>query len=102
MNIRNSLTIPAITILCLLVVHAVASAEGEITIKGVIKSVDLDMKTFVISAYDGKEVVVTIGDPALAKFEKGIIRENDEVVVRCIRVNEKLQSISFFKKPRGS
>ena len=98
---QKSFTLSMIMSLCLLVFTLVAIAQDVVTIKGVVKSVDLKMKSFIIKTYDGKDVTITIDDGALKKFEKGVIKEDDDVTVKCIVKDEQIISVSFFRKPRG-
>jgi hypothetical protein len=87
--------------LSLLILTVVAFAQDEVTIKGEVKFVDLKMKTLVVETYDRKDITITIDDGSLKKFEKGVIREGDGVTVECTVQNERLTSVSFFRKPRG-
>ena len=98
----KSFTLATVLGLCFLLVFTVtALAQDEVTIKGAVKSVDLKMKTFVVETYDMKDVTITIDDRALKKFEQGVIREGDDITVKCVLQNGRLMSVSFFRNPRG-
>jgi phage/plasmid primase-like uncharacterized protein len=92
----------SVTIALVLLASAViAFAQAEVTVKGTVTLVDLKMKTLVVATYDGKETTITIDDRGLKKFGKGVIKEGDEITVKCIVENGKLRSVSFFRKPPG-
>jgi hypothetical protein len=55
----------------LLAFSVVAFAQDEVTVKGTVTSVNLEMRTFVVTTHDGKEIRITIDDRARKKFDKG-------------------------------
>ncbi len=76
-------------------------AQDEVTVKGTVAFIDLTKKIFVVTTHDRKEITIAIDDGALKKFEKGVIKEGDDVTVKCIVQNERLKAVSFFRKPLG-
>ena len=62
------------------------------------KSVDLEMKTLDIRTYDRESITIIIDESAISKFDRGVIKEDDDVTVKCIEQNGKLKSESFVRK----
>jgi hypothetical protein len=73
-----------LVIMSLLLITALAAAEDKISIKGKIKSYDIDEKTLVVTADDGKEMTFVIeNDKALMKLDDRLF-EGDEVKIKYV------------------
>ncbi len=99
-KILNVLTY-TIAAFILVALIAAAHAQDQVTIKGVVKSIDLPNRTLIIRSIDREDVTIIIDDAALNKFKNGVIKVGYEVTVKCAIENNRLRSISFFIRPPG-
>lgn len=74
---------------CIAILGGMASAEEKISVKGKIKSYDIEAKTVTVVTDDGKEMTFTIeSDKALKKLDDRLFKD-DEVKVRYIIIDGK-------------
>lgn len=88
--------------LCIAVLFSgVVFSEEMVSIKGKVKTIDLNTKTVVITTSSGDEVSVVVEDETtLAKFKDGRITEGDDVKVKyTIRDGKNIST--YFKKAAG-
>lgn len=88
--------------LCIAVLFSgVVFSEEMVSIKGKVKTIDLNTKTVVVTTSSGDEVSVVVEDETtLAKFKDGRITEGDDVKVKYTTRDGKNIS-TYFKKAAG-
>ncbi len=78
-----------------------AFSEDVISIKGKVKTIDLNTKTVIITTQDGQDVTVVVEDEAtLARFRDGRISEGDDVRVKY-KIQDGKNISTSFKKAAG-
>jgi Cu/Ag efflux protein CusF len=84
MKVFRLIAVSVLTVFCIALFAGLALAEEKIEIKGKIKEYDLDAKTIVIKADDGKEMTFTIeNEKALKKLDDRLFPD-DEVKIKYI------------------
>ncbi len=84
MKYAKVLTFAVLLVFCVSMMAGVALAEEKLSVKGKIKSYDIDTKTVVITTDDGKEMTFVIeNDKALKKLDDRLFKD-DEVKIRYI------------------
>ena len=85
MNMKRNLTAILLAALCLAILAGVAGAEEQA--KGILKSIDLETNTVVVTTYEKQEVTITISADdtrTLKKLKKKQIKVGDEVHVKYV------------------
>lgn len=76
--------VAVLVVLCLAIFAGFAVAEEKMSVKGKIKSYDLETKTLVITADDGKEMTFSVNnEKALNKLDDRLFKD-DEVKIKYI------------------
>ena len=84
MKVFRLIAVSVLAVFCIALFAGLALAEEKIEIKGKIKEYDLDAKTIVIKADDGKEMTFTIeNEKALKKLDDRLFPD-DEVKIKYI------------------
>ncbi|MBI5640984.1 MAG: hypothetical protein HZA17_11210 [Nitrospirae bacterium] len=84
MKVVRFIAVSILVIFCMSAFSGLALAEEKMNIKGKIKDYDVDAKTVVIIADDGKEMIFTIAnEKALQKLDDRLFK-GDEVKIRYI------------------
>jgi hypothetical protein len=92
--------VSVLAIFCIAMLTGVAMAEEKVSVKGNVKSIDIDSKTAVVNA-DGKDIKIIVEDKeTLAKFKDGRISVDDEVKVKYI-IKDGKNIATYFKKAAG-
>lgn len=98
-DVRTKRNLAAIFLaaLCLAVLAGVAGAEE--TVKGKVKTVDLETNTVVVTTYQGQNVTITISQDdtwTLKKLRKKLIKVGDDVTVKYVNKDGK-HVATFFR-----
>ncbi len=100
MKVSRAVIISVLAIFCLAMLSGIALAEEKISIKGKVKSIDLNTKTAVINA-DSKDVTITVEDSGtINKLTDGRISVDDDVKVKYI-IKDGKNVATYFKKAAG-
>lgn len=84
MKVTRLIAVSVLTIFCIAMFAGFAIAEDKIDVKGKIKDYNLDAKTLVLVADDGKEMTFTIeNEKALKKLDDRLF-PGDEVKIKYI------------------
>ncbi len=77
------------------------TAEDTISIKGIVKRIDLEKNIVIITTYDKVDVAITVEDKTTRDhLKKGMITRGDEVICKYI-VKDGKNIATYFKKPAG-
>ncbi len=84
MKISRRIAVLLMIVFCISALAGIAIAEDKIDIKGKIKDYDIDAKTVVVTADDGKEMTFVIeNEKALQKLDDRLFK-GDEVKIKYI------------------
>lgn len=101
MNVSRKILILLVTIFCISLVTGVSYSEEKISIKGKVKSIDIEKKSVVVTTDEGKDVTITVeDDETLNKLKDGRISVDDDVKVKYIKRDDKNIS-TYFRKAAG-
>lgn len=101
MKTSKTIILAVLAIFCLAMLTGVALAEEKISIKGKVKSINVDAKTAVVAAEDGKNVTIAVEDEeTLNKLKDGRISTDDDVKVKYV-VKDGKNVATYFKKASG-
>ena len=84
MKVTKLIAVSVLAIFCIAMFAGFAIAEEKINVKGKIKEYDLDAKTVVIKADDGKEMTFIIEDAKALKKLDDRLFPGDEVKIKYI------------------
>lgn len=101
MKTSKTIILAVLAIFCLTMLTGIAIAEEKVSIKGRVKSIDVNAKTSVVTTEDGKDVTITVEDEeTLNKFKDGRIGTDDDVKVKYV-VKDGKNVATYFKKAAG-
>lgn len=101
MKTSKAIIVAILAIFCVAMLAGVAMAEEKVSIKGKVKSINVDAKTAVVVTEDGKDVTITVEDEeTLNKFKDGRISTDDDVKVKYI-IKDGKNVATYFKKTAG-
>lgn len=101
MKTSKAIIVAVLTIFCIAMLADVVIAEEKVSIKGKVKSINVDAKTAVVTTEDGKDVNITVEDEeTLNKFKDGRISIDDDVKVKYI-IKDGKNVATYFKKAAG-
>lgn len=101
MKTSKTIILAVLAIFCMAMLTGVAMAEEKVSIKGKVKSIDLNTKTVVVATEDGKNVTITVEDEeTLKKLKDGRISIDDDVKVKYV-VKDGKNVATYFKKAAG-
>jgi ABC-type glycerol-3-phosphate transport system substrate-binding protein len=98
MKTKRNLALVFLVALCLVVLAGVAGAEE--TIKGKIKTIDLETNTVVVTTYEKQDVTITISaddTQTLKRLKEKRIIVDDDVKVKYVNKDGKNMA-TFFRK----
>jgi hypothetical protein len=98
MKTKRNLAAIFLAALCLAILAGVAGAEE--TVKGKVKTIDLETNTVVVTSYQRQDVTITISaddTETLKKLKEKRIKVDDEVRVKYVNKDGKNVS-TFFRK----
>jgi Cu/Ag efflux protein CusF len=84
MKLTRLIAVSVLALFCITMFAGFAMAEDKIDVKGKIKDYDLDAKTVVVIADDGKEMTFTIEDEKCLKKLDDRLFPGDEVRIKYI------------------
>lgn len=101
MKTSRAIILAVLAIFCLAMLTGVAMAEEKVSIKGKVKSINVDSKTAVVATEGGKDVTITVEDEeTLNKFKDGRISTDDDVKVKYV-IKDGKNVATYFKKAAG-
>lgn len=101
MKTSRAIIVAVLAIFCVAMLTGIAIAEEKVSIKGRVKSIDVNAKTSVVTTEDGKDVTITVEDEeTLNKFKDGRINIDDDVKVKYV-VKDSKNVATYFKKAAG-
>ncbi|MDI6727428.1 MAG: hypothetical protein QMD44_00710 [Thermodesulfovibrionales bacterium] len=101
MKTSRAIILTVLAIFCLALLTGIAMAEEKVSIKGKVKSINVDAKTAVVATEDGKDVTITVEDEeTLNKFKDGRISTDDDVKVKYV-IKDGKNVATYFKKAAG-
>lgn len=101
MKTSRAIILAVLAIFCLAMLTGVAMAEEKVSIKGKVKSINVDAKTAVVATEGGKDVTITVEDEeTLNKFKDGRISTDDDVKVKYV-IKDGKNVATYFKKAAG-
>lgn len=101
MKTSKAIIVAVLAIFCIAILSGIAMAEEKVSIKGKVKSINVDAKTAVVTTEDGKDVNITVEDEeTLNKFKDGRISIDDDVKVKYI-IKDGKNVATYFKKAAG-
>lgn len=101
MKTSKTIILAVLAIFCLAMLTGVTLAEEKISIKGKVKSINVDAKTVVMATKDGKDVTIVVEDEeTLNKLKDGRISIDDDVKVKYV-VKDGKNVATYFKKASG-
>lgn len=101
MKTSKAIIIAILAIFCIAMLTGVAIAEGKVSIKGKVKSINTDAKTVVVTTEDGKDITIAVEDEeTLNKLKDGRISTDDDVKVKYV-VKDGKNVATYFKKAAG-
>jgi maltose-binding protein MalE len=98
MKMKRNLVVVILAALCLVVLAGVAGAEE--TIKGKVKTIDLETNTVVVTTYERQDVTIIINandTQTLKKLKEKRIKVDDDVKVKYVNKDGKNMA-TFFRK----
>lgn len=101
MKTSKTIILAVLAIFCMAMLTGVAVAEEKVSIKGKVKSIDVNTKTVVVDTEDGKAVTITVEDEeTLNKLKDGRISTDDDVKVKYV-IKDGKNVATYFKKVAG-
>lgn len=101
MKVSKVVIVSILAIFCIAILTGIAIAEEKVSIKGKVKSIDVNAKTAVVTTEDGKDITITVLDEeTLNKFKDGRISIDDDVRVKYV-VKDGKNIATYFKKAAG-
>lgn len=101
MKTSKTIILAVLAIFCMAMLTGVAVAEEKVSIKGKVKSIDVNTKTVVVDTEDGKAVTITVEDEeTLKKLKDGRISTDDDVKVKYV-IKDGKNVATYFKKVAG-
>ena len=90
-----------VTVVMALVVLITAAAAEEMTVKGVVKEIDLNANVVIIGTYLCQDMAVVIEEETLLKkLKSNLIRKGDDVVCRYVIQGERNMA-TYLSKEKG-
>ena len=91
----------AVVVMALVVFAISAAAEEEMTVKGIVKEIDLNANTVIIGTYFYQDMTVVIEEEALLKkLKNNLIRKGDDVICRYVTQGERNKA-TYLSKEKG-
>ncbi len=101
MKTPKAILVAVLAIFCMAMLTGVAMSEEKVSIKGKVKSINLDARIVVVTTDDGKDVTINVEDEeTLNKFKDGRISIDDDVKVKYV-VKDGKNVATYFKKIAG-
>lgn len=101
MKTSKTIILAVLAIFCMAMLTGFAVAEEKVSIKGKVKSIDVNTKTVVVDTEDGKAVTITVEDEeTLKKLKDGRISTDDDVKVKYV-IKDGKNVATYFKKVAG-
>jgi len=93
--------VPVIMMMALVIFVASAAAGEELTVKGVVKEIDLNTNMVIIGTYLCQDMTVMVEEETiLKKLKNNLIRKGDDIICRYVVQGERNKA-TYLSKEKG-